>query len=300
MRTAVIAAIAAVQIARGSVGSTPQTVFEGKNEVLYLDQWAAPNRWRPAECTVAASKERVAEGRPTLHLHIPIDHHGGEKKYPVGWPRMDLGTRELWEKDWTNFDRLEFAVYTTSSRTALPKTPISLLLYCPNKQRAWHRPLRELKLDQWVKYSMPVSRMPHVDDVATVKFSVSESQYKHGDQVDFYIGAFRFVRSAECELAELKIKTTAIFQGRGTLDVEVDVLGVPKGLSRAVSFTIRQDQTVIRQENLPVHRGRYVLEVDVSELRLGPGTYSLVAFEGEKDREKSGTFRVVASPWKEQ
>jgi len=278
----------------------PKTVYEGKNEVLYLDDWASPKRWRPAECTVTAAKKHVADGRPTLHMHVPVDHHAGEKKYPIGWPRMDLPMRQPWEKDWTNFEQFEFSVYTEMSRKKPPKTPITLILYCPDRNRAWSRRLGELKLNEWVKFSLPVSQMRYVEGVATVKFSTSESSYDHGDQLHFYIGGFRFVRSAECQVANLKIKNAAVFQGQPTIDVEIDVLGVPKGISRAVPFTIRQGDAIIRHEQLPVRRGRYVLPIDISELKLAPGTYALVAFEGDEEKTKSGAFRVVGSPWKEK
>ena len=277
-----------------------KTVFEGKKEVLYLDQWASPGRWSPAECTVAAATQRLADGRPTLHVHVPVDHHAGEKKYPVGWPRMSLYPNALHEKDWTRFEHFELMVYTEMSRDTIPKTPITLILYCPDRSRAWSRTLGELELNQWVKLPLPISRMRYVEGVARVALSVSESNYKHGDQLDFYVGGFRFVRSSECEIAELRAGTSAVFQGQPAVDVEIDVLGVPKGVSRAVPFTIRRGDTVIRRESLPVHRGRYTLSIDLAELRLTPATYTIVAFEGDREKMKSTAFRVVASPWKEE
>ncbi len=279
--------------------SAPQTVFEGKNEVLYLDHWASPDKWRASECALTVSKERLADGRPTLHMHVPVDFHAGQKNYPVGWPRIDLPTREPWEKDWTNFDRLEFSVYTEMSRAKPLKTPISLLLYCPAKTRTWRRDLHELKLGQWVKYSLPISRMQYVENVGTVKFSTSESSYKHGDQLHFHIGGFRFVRSAECDLVSLTAKTGVVFQGQPSIDVEIDVVGVPKGISRAVPFTIHQGRKIIRHETIPVRRGRYVLAIDIHELKLQPGVYTLTAFGEDAEKTKSVTFRVVPNPWQE-
>ena len=293
----IFVAISAFCPSRGQ--SAPQTVFEGKDEVLYLDDWASPSRWRPAECKLTVSEDRLADGRPTLHMHVPVDSHGGQKTHPVGWPRIDLPTRELWERDWTHFDRLEFSVCTEMSRAQPPKTPISLLLYCPVKSRAWRRDLRELKLGQWVKYALPISRMQYVEDVGTVKFYISESSYKHGDQLHFYIGGFRFVRSAECDLVSLTAKTGVVFQGQPSIDVEIDVVGVPKGISRAVPFTIRQGHKTVRHETIPVRRGRYVLTIDIHELKLRPGDYMLTVFSEDAEKAKSVVFRVVADPWQE-
>ena len=153
----------------------PKTVFEGRKEILYADDWGSPKRWGPAECTVTASKDRLADGRPTVHMHIPVDYFAGEKKYPIGWPRMGLTPMAPWEKDWTNFDTIEFSIYTESTRTKLPKTPLSLGLYCPDRSRSLSRPLNELKLNEWVHFSLPISRMKYVESVREVKFSISES-----------------------------------------------------------------------------------------------------------------------------
>ena len=298
IRLTVVVSIVFCQVALAQVAG--RTVFEGKKEVLYLDHWATPSRWSPAECTVTAATEQLANGRPTLHVHVPVDHYAGEKKYPVGWPRMGLYPSALCERDWTRFEHFELMVYTEMSRDKIPKTPITLILYCPDRSRAWSRTLGELKLNEWVKFSLPISKMRYVEGVARVAFSVSESNYKHGDQLDFYIGGFRFVRSSECEIADLRPAASAVFQGQPAVDVEIDVLGVPKGVSRAVPFTIRRGEAVIRRESLPVHRGRYTLSIDIAELRLTPGTYTVAAFEGDREKTRSATFRVVASPWKEE
>ena len=298
MSRAVLAAFvlgcAAAVLAQGM----PKTVLEGKREVLPLDPWASPAGWGRAECSVRAAKKRLANGRPTLHMHVPIDHFAGEKRYPIGWPRIGMNMKLPWEKDWTGFEHFEFMVYTETSRDKLPKTPVTLILYCPTRHRAWHRSLHELRKGQWVKFSLPIARMRYVEGVARMQFSISESNYKHGDQVHFYIGGFRFVRSTECRLADLAIRNPALFQGQPTLGVEIEVEGVPKSISRAVPFTIRRGETVVRQESLPVHRGRYTLPIDISELKLAPGAYTLEAFAEDAGRRRSGTFRVVASPWK--
>ena len=280
--------------------ATPKTVFEGKREALYADSWASPQRWVPAECTVKASKEHVANARPTLHMHVPVDHHAGEKNYPIGWPRMGLHPREPWEKDWTSFERFEFMVYVETSRDRLPNTPITLILYCPDRNRQWSRVLRELKVNQWVDFSLPIAPMGYADRVARVAFAISESNYKHGDQLHFYIGAFRFVRWTECRLNQLAISNAVLFEGQATLDVDIEVEGVPRNTSRAVPFTIRRGKALIREQSLPVHRGRYTLPFDISKLKLPPDTYTLEAFADDADRARSATFRVVANPWKQE
>ena len=51
-------------------------------------------RWNPAECTV------VQAGK-AMTVNMPIDHKAGEKKYPIGWPRLYLEKITPAEKDWS-------------------------------------------------------------------------------------------------------------------------------------------------------------------------------------------------------
>jgi len=278
----------------------PKTVLQGKEEILFLDDLANPKRWTQAECTVIASKELKAEGRPTVHVHIPVDHHGGEEKYPIGWPRIYCRLRKPAETNWIAFDRVEFLIYAKMSRPKLPKRPLNFQIRCPDKKRATYRGLAEMKLGKWVRISIPLGKIPHLEDLANIGFNISESDYKDKDLLDFYIGGFRLVRSAECRLTEMTIKTRAMFRDQPELKVGLDVVGPPKHVSRGVPFTIRRGKEILRQEMLPVRRGYQTLAMDIAELKLEPGEYALTAFEHDPDRKTSGTFRVVEGPWKEK
>jgi hypothetical protein len=81
--------------------------------------------------------------------------------------------------------------------------------------------------------------------------------------------------------------------------VELTVEGPPENVSRGIPMTLRRDDRVLRVETLPAQRGKQVIDVDVSELRLTPGPYQLILFADDPERRTAGTFRVVESPWKD-
>ncbi|MDP7132588.1 MAG: hypothetical protein QF437_18985 [Planctomycetota bacterium] len=275
----------------------PPSQMQGGREILRLDHWTNPKSWASAEAEVKASDKKHPDGLPLCHLHIPVDHHAGEVKYPIGWPRTWMLVRSLWEKDWRSWDRLEFSIYTESSRKTLPKTPLTLHLYCPDKRRQWHRILSELKPGEWVHYSMPISDMKFVDTVTYVRFYISESNYNDKDVLNFHIGGFRFVRSTECELQSMDVVSGAVFPEQ-SLKVKLSVQGPPPKVARGIPFTLRKGGDAIRKETLPVTRGLQILEMEIEELELAPGDYSLTAFEDDPQRKKSAAFRVIESPWK--
>lgn len=275
----------------------PRTVLEGDLEILYLDSLADPQRWEQAECTATAAGEPLAGGRPTLLLTIPVDHHGGEEKYPIGWPRVYANLRQGAETNWTAYDHFQFAIYTTMSRADVPGQPLSFQVLCPDRASGTNRNLAELKLETWVPFSIATADIASLDRIARLGFNIAESNYQHGDHLDFRIGGFRLVRSATCSLDRLVTRAPAVFSDRATLPVELVVVGPPERVSRGIPFTIRQGDRVLREETLPVRRGQQVLEMDIAELRLGPGAYELVAFAADPARRRSAGFTVVTSPW---
>jgi len=298
LATAVLAAAATVSwCADLEAKGAHRIVREGKTEVLYLDDLADPKRWAPAECTVVAAKTLTASNRPTMHLHILVDHFAGEKAYPIGWPRMYMDLKQPAETCWTKFERFEFMVHTKMSRAKPPKQVINLQIQCPRKPKVFHRNLSEIKLGQWVRISIPTRTIKNAEEVARLGINISERDYKHGDKLDFHFGAFRLVRSAEFKLLGLKVRSKVVYRGQPKLKVEFDVAGPPLKIARGLPLTVRQGKRVIRTETLPVKTGLQTMEIEIDELKLEPGDYTLVAFDSDPDRRKSGAFRVVEAPW---
>ncbi len=282
-----------------ALGAEVRSLPVAAEESLRLDSLADPGHWVPSECTVTAAEDRRAEDLPTLHLHIPVDYHAGEAKYPIGWPRLYCALREGPERAWSEYDRFEFQILAKMTRTDVPRTPLNLQIHCPAKPDSVSRALTQIRLDQWVRVSIPTAEIPHVERIAQLGLNISESEYRDGDVLDFYIGAFRLVRSLECQVDRLTVQTPAIFADHGALPVELVVAGPPPRVSRGVPFTVRCGDRVLRLETLPVRRGAQVLDMAVTELRLAAGEYTLAAFDDDPQRRRAATFRVVSSPWKE-
>ncbi len=279
----------------------PQTVFQGAEEILQMDELAVPARWGPAECTVTAAPPRYrAAGRPALHLHIPVDYHSGEKKYPIGWPRMYCTLERPAETRWSAYDRFEFQVYAVMSRPAPPSRPLTFQVITREGRRRFAPELTRIRLGHWVRFSFPTSKIPDVEAVARLGFNISESHYHDGDRLDFYIGGFQLVRSTECRLSGLRLPAPVVYRGQPRLPVELVVEGPAAKVSRGIPFEIFRNGKGLRLETLPVVRGKQVLRMDISELRLAPGRYQLAAFPGVNGKEKRVVFKVIDSPWESE
>jgi len=285
----------ALFVASSALGGDPVVV--GKEEILYLDQLAAPVRWAPAEATVEIAAERTPGNRPALCLHIPVDHHAGEAKYPIGWPRMYAKLQRPAETDWAAWDRLEFDIHASMSEGVLPKSPLNFQILCPDRFQNNILSLDQMKLGEWVTVSVPTSGLKHLPELAQLGFNISESSYADKVVLDFRIGGFRLVRSAECELADMAIKTPVVYRDATVLRVELDVVGPPATVSRGLPFAIRQGETVLRRETLPAQRGWRTVDMEIGELKLAPGDYELIAFPSEPERTRTAAFKVVPGPW---
>jgi len=293
-----LAALAAPLLAQ----TPPAVVKEGKEEVQYLDGLASPKRWTPAECTVEPSKDIKTGDRPVLHLHIPVDHQGGEKAHPIGWPRMYLALARSTEANWAEFERFEFKMLLKFSRADLPSGVASFHIYCPdNPHTTYHQVTdKNTKLGEWQTVSIQTRNIKSVAEVAKLGFNINESNYKHGDTLDFYFTGFRLVRSADFGLASFEIRNPAVFKGQPSLKLQLQVSGPPAQISRGLPMTLRKGDALVRQETLPVRTGLQTLDVDVHELKLEPGDYTLTAFDGDKARAKTAAFKVVETPWEEK
>ena len=292
----VLAAVLAVCCC--AFGAGLDTVREGADEVLHLDGLAEAKRWGPAECTVAASKGLKAAGRATVHLHIPVDHKGGEKAYPIGWPRMYLDLRPG-EKGWKDFERFEFMVHATMTRPKPPKRVINLQVQCPDRQRNNNRNLSEIRLGKWTLVSIPISEIRHVENVARLGLNISESDYRHGEKLDFHFGAFRLARAAEFALAGLAVRSRVMYADRPTLKLDLHVVGPPGEVGKGLPLTVRRGKAAIHTEKVAVKRGVQTVRIDLAKAKPVPGTYTVAAFDGDAKRRKAATFRVVESPWQE-
>ncbi|NQT54009.1 hypothetical protein HQ576_18285 [bacterium] len=277
-----------------------EAVVEGKLQVLYLDALGDPARWGPAECAVAAEEKLKADGHPTVHMHIPVDHRGGEKKYPIGWPRMYLNLKKPGETGWADFERFEFLIHATMSRPEPPRNALNLQIHCPDKHNALYHNLEEIRLGQWARVSIPIRTIKDIEQVARLGLNISESDYKHGDVLDFRIGGFRLVRAAEFGLASLRVAAPVVYRDRPRLAVEVEAVGPPGKVGQGLPLAVCQGKRRLHKETQQVKRGVQTLRLDLSGAKLAVGRYELVAFDEVPDRRVAAPFRVVESPWEEK
>lgn len=276
---------------------------EGTDEMLWLDRLCAADNWHPVEeCRTRASDLQCPWGGEVLQLYFCVDHHGGEKAYPIGWPRAHMNPAG-WERSWQAWDRFEFMVLAKTSRHQLPKSALILEI---GEAKPAHTPSLEFsELEKWVPVSIPVAdileKSPSTrGGVSRLRFVVSESNYQHGDVVEFHVGGFRLVRSLVCEVTALSAVTPVIYAGQPYVTLALTVVGPPADVQRGVPFTIRSATRVVRQEMLPLGPGQQRLDCDISELTLSPGDHELSVFDADKARRKSVSLRVVEEPWKPQ
>ena len=320
--TTVRAMISAVLVLASVAGAEgiKRITREGDMEILWLDRWCDPTQWFPVEeCTAAVSETTSPQGGTALRLHFGIDHDAGEKAYPVGWPRAHLVPTD-WERDWSRWDRFEFDIQARTSRANLPKEPLMLEL---GEKRPFHHPPVELSeastvtgadpgtgtgtaggREGWDTIRVPVAEVAEVlpggtEAIQRIRFVETESRYAHGDEVEFHLAGFRLVRSLQCRVVALSAKTPVVFAGQPFIRLELRVEGPPADVKRGVPFAILGPEGPVRPETLPVGRGYLVLDCDISEMRLKPGSYELIVFEGLEEKERRVPLRVVEDPWKE-
>ena len=256
----------------------------------------AASTWSVAESTVERSTARSRTGSPVLHWHITVDHFAGEPQYPIGWPRANCALRDAAARDWSGWDYFQFWVYTDTTRAALPRDPVGLTLYTPDKQDAFHRSLTELKKGEWVQVRIPLAQVPRHQDVRLMQVHISESQYRHQDQLDFYFDELALVRYAQPTLLDFAPEGAAMFADGKQLPVRFQLAGVKPGERVDVACELRKGKTVVARTTVEAVRGPQRVVIDLSGARPEAGEYQVVA-RAQGGAEAAARVRLVASPW---
>ena len=261
---------------------------------LVLADGSDPEAWVPAECEITSSDEHAHEGT-AIHMHIPVDFHAGEIKYPIGWPRMYLPFAEE-ARDWSGFDFLSLWIYADTSRDKLPSTPVGFAISCPDRNSQWTRTLNEVKKGEWAHIIVPLSACPDLTNCTNIKFHISESNYQDGDTVDFYVDEVKLLAYAEPTILELTPLTGLMYADATSLRVQVRVAGLADDDVAEVTCALKRDGKTLAEESLAVTRGAQSLLMALGSSQLAPGECTLEAtIEGGQTTTQ--TIRIVASPW---
>ncbi len=264
-------------------------------EVLWVDSIAKPASWSPAEAEILSADP--VDGHAAFIFHVPVDHFAGEPKYPIGWPRAYFYNAA--SINWKDYDVFQFKIYTKMNRDTLPKKAFSLAFRSPDRGKGIEMPFGKdnLRLNEWTTFTMPISRLAKLPSIHTIGFYVCESDFNHGDMLDFTIGGFKLIRSSAVKVTALECKGIS-YSETPALDVMLTVEGSSSTIGKGVPFALSDAMgKLIRLETLPVTRGINVIKMDVSELRLKPGDYQLTAFPQEAEKTIRVGFKIVDSPW---
>ena len=250
--------------------------------------------WVSAEATMQPDATHSREGR-AMRFHIDVDHFEGEPNYPIGWPRTYLPISEEL-RDWSSWDFVEFWIYADTSRENLPLTPIGIIIRCPDRNSSFGMTLSEVSKGDWAQYRIPVADLPNPADVTAVQFHIAESNYNHGDVLDFWIDDLVLLRYAEPTVITMQPLSFAQYADAPVLRVEVGLTGMDEGETAEVLTRLVRDGTTVRQSSATLGPGVHTIPLEFGA-DLAPGSYQVQAQIAGTERVLSDRMRVISSPW---
>ena len=277
---------------------------EANKERVAIDNMEDVSDWyyaKEEDSKLTTSTQHVKEGKSSLLFATHINHKGGEKKYPIGWPRMGKTLTKTKMTDWSDYNFFECWIYTETSRDALPATPFTVAFSHTGHRNTTPFRLHELKKDEWVKIVIPISRLKDPKDVQRIQFHISESDYKHDDRVDFTIDDMVLTRFIDPTIVTLAVNKKLIYASDRQVSVSYSLSGY-KGLDTVtVELEIGRGLTgpVAKATAKAQRRGK--LSVAMPVARVAPGTYwarlNLRDTEGKLIDRKQVEFRVLGGPF---
>ena len=242
-------------------------------------------------------------GQPVIKWVAPIDHSGGEKSYPVGWPRMYLYNFSRFKpaipSNWQEWDYFEFDVKMTLAGDPENKScPVTLMLFSSAPQH--NVALTKMHDGKIHRIKIPVDRLTDPAKITRIGFSIYEGNYKHGAKLSVQAGNFHLSRSKECTVDKVTLLTPAVTAADSAVKLSLRTSGPSGDVARGVPIQLTEALSgkILRKETLPVQRGEKELEVEIAELDLAPGDYKLTFFPGEKQKSQSVVFKLLSSPYK--
>lgn len=253
--------------------------------------------WSVEECTLEKSTAQTVQGRPALRWHVPVDHYAGEKKYPIGWPRITYYLKTPEMCDWSAWDFLVFRVYTDTSREKLPLEPAGFSLNVPDKHSQFAKRLNELKKGAWTDYRIPLAEIPNRHEVRQMQFHVSEANYKHGDTVDFYIDGLFLERYTQPLVQDFACESSVLFSDVKYVPVRFHLLGVKPGTEIPIQCEFQQDGKTLARTSATARPGIQRLSLRLEQAALKAGNYTLILRPANSSQTATAGVQIVASPW---
>jgi hypothetical protein len=255
------------------------------------------SEWHTAEATMRPDATHAMEGR-AMRFHIDVNHETGQPDYPIGWPRTYLSLPEN-ARDWRKWDFVEFWLYADTSRNSLPGTPLGFIVRSPDKPNSYQRTVHEAHKGKWIHVRVPTSDMPSPGQCTAVQFFVAESNYNHGDVLDFWIDGLALVRHAQPTVISMQPLGRVQYADADVVRIEVGMTGLEEGQTAELLARLVRDGQTVRRSSAVLRSGIQTVPLELGG-KLDAGCYELQAQIAGSRRTVTRTIRVISSPWEEE
>jgi hypothetical protein len=266
-------------------------------ETLVLADGDSDSQWHTAEAMMRPDATHSMEGR-AMRFHIDVNHETGQPDYPIGWPRTYLSMPEE-SRDWRKWDFVEFWLYADTSRKNLPNTPLGFIVRSPDKPNSYHRTVDEAQKGKWTHVRVPTSDMPLPGQCTAVQFFIAESNYNHGDVLDFWIDGLALVRYAEPTIISMQPLGRVQYADTDAVRMEVGMTGLEERQTAELLVRLVRDSETVRRSSAVLRSGVQTVPLEVGG-DLEAGCYELQAQIVGSQRTVTETIRVISSPWEEE
>lgn len=275
---------------------------EANKERLELEDQEDSSQWyngSPDETKISGGNEHVKQGSLALKFANVVDHTKGEKSYPVGWPRTGKDLTKAKLTDWSDYDLFECWIYTETSRTALPTSPLTIGFYHSGPKRSTSLPLNLVRKDQWVKIVIPISQITDPQDVQRIQFSISESDYRHGDRIDFHIDDVVLTRYLQPAIASFEVDREIMYESEPYIVGRFTVTGRKGMETTRVHLTVGlEDRPVAHTDTAATRSGELIVKLAVPlPTGICPARLDLRDPEGRLLDRSTAEFRVIPGPF---
>ena len=147
----------------------------------------AHGRWNCAVATAVKGKMLTPSKGKSACFTYPIIYDESGKPKGTSWPRCNFSLPQKL-RNWSRYDYLEFAVYTTFNRSDEEYLPATIGIGGVKTRTLVSYTIRNLAQNQWVKVSVPLRHMKKNELVRSIQFHLNARLYFPNDKLVLHVG----------------------------------------------------------------------------------------------------------------
>lgn len=289
---------------KGKISLMERETKRGNVDILDLSKSFAKWKNQTSESTLAVTKSAGIAGAKGMHWVVNVNHHSGEKGYPVGWPRINCKYNPT--LDFTRYEYVKYMIKVNSNRGEVAddvtKFNFTIMSYkffettidLGGRQRVW------LPVTFNIRDMIKTTGRGNAPwrKVSSITLSISEKNYQHKNRMVFDVGSIHLLRFKTPVIAKLESPELILLPAK-EVPIKFDLMGNLDSTKRyqIIAELKNSSGKLVSAVKSKINIDRTIM---LNTAKLAPGKYQLqlkLSVNGKTCSQFSKILTFIAGPF---